>query len=66
LIGFLINGFFWEENEQKFIGGIACVSVLASFIISVLAFIELHHSATKSPCHYLFTWIQRRDIEHSL
>jgi len=48
LIGFLINGFFWEKMSKSLSGGIACVSVLASFIISVLAFIELHHSATKS------------------
>ncbi len=57
LIGFLINGFFGKKISKSLSGGIACVSILVSFIISVLAFIELHHSATKSHVINLFTWI---------
>jgi NADH-quinone oxidoreductase subunit L len=57
LIGFLINGFFGKKMSKGMSGGIACISVLASFIISVLAFIELHHSANKSHVINLFSWI---------
>ncbi len=57
LIGFLINGFFGKKMSKGLSGGIACVSVLASFVISVLAFIELHHSPVKSHVINLFTWI---------
>ena len=38
-------------------GGIACVSVLASFIVAILAFLELQHSANKSHVMELFSWI---------
>src|SRR5690242_8450792 len=57
LIGFLINGFFGKKMSKGLSGGIACMSVLASFVISVFAFIELHHSTVKSHVVNLFTWI---------
>src|ERR1700752_2329923 len=57
LVGFLINGFFGKKMSKGLSGGIACVSVLASFIIAVLAFVELHHSSNKSHVVNLFTWI---------
>ena len=57
LIGFLINGFWGKKMSKGLSGGIACVSVLASFIISILAFVELHGSANKSHVINLFTWI---------
>lgn len=57
LIGFLINGFFGKKLSKGLSGGIASVSILASFIVSVLAFLELHHSANKSHVIELFSWI---------
>ena len=57
LIGFLINGFFGKKMSKGLSGGIACVSILASLVVSVLAFIELHHSANKSHVVELFSWI---------
>jgi NADH-quinone oxidoreductase subunit L len=57
LIGFLINGFFGKKLSKGLSGGIASVSVLGSFIIAVLAFIELQHSAGKSHVVNLFSWI---------
>lgn len=57
LIGFLINGFFGKKMSKGLSGGIACLSVLASFVISILAFVELHGSANKSHVINLFTWI---------
>ena len=57
LIGFLINGFYGKKLSKGLSGGIASVSVLASFIVAVLAFLELHHSANKSHVVELFSWI---------
>jgi NADH-quinone oxidoreductase subunit L len=57
LIGFLINGFFGKKMSKGLSGGIASVSVLASFIVAVLAFLELQHSANKSHVIELFSWI---------
>lgn len=57
LIGFLINGFFGKKLSKGLSGGIASVSVLASFIIAILAFLELEHSSNKSHVVELFSWI---------
>ena len=57
LIGFLINGFFGKKMSKGLSGGIACVSILASLIVSVLAFMELEHSVNKSHIVTLFSWI---------
>src|SRR6185369_17730355 len=57
LIGFLINGFFGKKLSKGLSGGIACISVLASFILSVLIFLELKGSAEKSHIVNLFSWI---------
>ena len=57
LIGFLINGFYGKKLSKGLSGGIASVSVLASFIVAVLAFLDLHHSANKSHVVELFSWI---------
>ncbi|MHB8401726.1 MAG: NADH-quinone oxidoreductase subunit L [Bacteroidia bacterium] len=57
LIGFLINGFFGKKMSKSMSGGIACVSVLASFILSVLIFMEVNASAQKSNVIEIFSWI---------
>jgi len=57
LIGFLINGFFGKKMSKGLSGGIACVSVLASFVVALLAFVELQSSSAKSHVVTLFSWI---------
>jgi len=57
LIGFLINGFFGKKMSKGMSGGIACASVLASFILSVLIFMEVNASQQKSSVVELFSWI---------
>ncbi|MBA2610842.1 MAG: NADH-quinone oxidoreductase subunit L [Bacteroidetes bacterium] len=57
LIGFLINGFFGKKISKSLSGIIASVSILASFILSVLIFIELNGSTEKSHIINLFSWI---------
>jgi len=57
LIGFLINGFFGKKMSKGLSGTIACVSVLASFIVSVLIFMEVSASQQKSYVVEIFSWI---------
>jgi NADH-quinone oxidoreductase subunit L len=57
LIGFLINGFMGKKMSKGLSGAIACISVLASFIVSVLIFMEVNSSAQKSNVVELFSWI---------
>jgi NADH-quinone oxidoreductase subunit L len=57
LIGFLINGFFGKKMSKSLSGTIACVSVLASFIVSLLIFMEVNASEQKSNVVELFSWI---------
>jgi NADH-quinone oxidoreductase subunit L len=57
LIGFLINGFFGKKISKGLSGIIACVSILLSFVLSVLIFIGLQGSHEKSHVSCLFWWI---------
>ncbi len=57
LIGFLINGFFGKKISKGLSGTLASLSVLASFIVSVMVFFELQSSAQKSHIVNLFSWI---------
>ena len=57
LIGFLINGFFGKKLSKGLSGSIASVAILASFIVSVLAFIELQGSEQKENVINVFSWI---------
>ena len=44
LIGFLINGFFGKKISKGLSGMIAAGSILASFVVAVLIFVELQGS----------------------
>ncbi len=57
LIGFLINGFFGKKMSKGMSGAIACVSILASFVVSVLIFMEVNASSQKSNVVEIFSWI---------
>lgn len=57
LLGFLINGFFGKKISKGLSGAIAYISVLASFIVSILIFVELQYSVEKSHIVSLFSWI---------
>jgi len=57
LIGFLINGFFGKKISKGLSGTLSSLSVLASFIVSVMVFFELQSSAQKSHIVNLFSWI---------
>ena len=57
LIGFLINGFFGKKISKNVSGLIAAISILASFVLSVLIFVQLNGSTEKSHIVNLFSWI---------
>lgn len=57
LIGFLINGFFGKKLSKSLSGMIASGSILASFVVAVLIFVELQGSEQKSHIVNLFSWI---------
>lgn len=57
LLGFLLNGFFGKKMGKSLSGAIASISVLASFVVSVLIFVELQGSEQKSHIVSLFSWI---------
>ncbi len=57
LIGFVINGLFGKKLSKGMSGGIACGAVLASFVISLLAFFELNASGQKIFTINVFDWI---------
>src|SRR5688500_3402497 len=57
LIGFIINGFFGKRISKGLSGAIASVSILASFIVSVLVFVELQGSSQKENVVNIFSWI---------
>src|SRR5437868_1189954 len=48
-IGFLLNGIARKQLSKTFIGVIACGTVLASFIISLMVFFEVRHQDFSAP-----------------
>lgn len=63
LLGFLVNGFFGKKLSKSLSGSIASIAVLASFIVSLLAFIELNGSTNKSNVIDVFSWINAGDLK---
>ncbi len=63
LVGFLINGFFGKKLSKGLSGAIASVSVLASFVVSLLIFMELNGSQEKSHIVNLFSWISSGTLD---
>lgn len=58
LLGFIINGFFGKKISKNASGWIASLAVLASFIVSLLIFIDLEeHKEMTSHIVPLFSWI---------
>lgn len=62
LLGFLINGFFGKKISKGLSGTIASISVLASFIVSLLIFMELQGSTQKENIVNVFSWINSNTL----
>lgn len=63
LLGFLINAFFGKKISKGLSGGIASISILASFILSLLIFIELQGSQQKENIVTVFSWINSNTLQ---
>jgi NADH-quinone oxidoreductase subunit L len=57
LIGFVINGFFGKKMNKSLSGWMASLLILASFLVSVIAFMELQGSSQKLNILNVFSWI---------
>jgi NADH-quinone oxidoreductase subunit L len=57
LIGFAINGFFGKRISRGLAGFVACASVLAAFILSVMVFAAVQSSDEKQNIVKVFSWI---------
>lgn len=63
LLGFLINAFFGKKISKGLSGTIASITVLASFIVSILIFMELHASHEKQHVVNVFSWINSGSLQ---
>jgi NADH-quinone oxidoreductase subunit L len=56
LLGFLINGFFGKKLSKTLSSAIACLAVVAAFVVSFLIFLELKNAVEKSHVITLYQW----------
>ena len=63
LIGFLINGLGRNILPKSAVSLTGCLTVLASFIVSIGIFLELNSSETKSFIVPLFNWISAGTVK---
>ena len=63
LLGFLINGLGRNMLSKTVVGFVGCLSVLASFAVSVGIFLELNSSETKSFIIPIFDWISAGTVK---
>ncbi len=57
LLGWLLNSFFGKKMSKGLSGAVACLAILASFLLSVGVFFELLNGTEKSHTVHLFNWI---------
>lgn len=62
LIGFLLNGLMWKSMPKKLAGLIANVTVLASFVVSLLIFFSLKGNPDGGGNVHLFDFIHTGDL----
>ncbi len=59
LLGFLVNGIFWKSMPKSVGGIIGTLTILASFIVSLMIFFEIRENASHGPAIVtLFPFIQ--------
>ena len=64
LIGVIINGILLRKAPEKLTGIIGCATVFGSFLVSVLAFVELlgNDPAHRTLINVIYTWISVGDL----
>ncbi|SDM83932.1 NADH-quinone oxidoreductase subunit L [Daejeonella rubra] len=63
LLGFLINGLGRNTLSKTVVGFVGCLTVLASFAVSIGIFLELNSSETKSFIIPIFDWISAGSVK---
>ena len=67
LLGFLANGMGWMLFRDKWprmlVNLIACLTVAASFVISVIAFNHLRHNQDQYLVQEVFAWLQAGSVD---
>lgn len=58
LLGFLINGLLWKSMPKKAAGFLACTAMLASFVVSLLIFMDVKQHPGSIAIVHLFDFIQ--------
>jgi len=59
LIGVILNGIILRKASEKLIGAIGCLTVFASFLVSVAAFVQLigQDAASRTLENTVYTWM---------
>jgi NADH-quinone oxidoreductase subunit L len=63
LLGFLVNGLGRNKLTKSVVAFVACLSVLASFAVSLAVFFELNSSEVKSFIIPIFDWISAGTVK---
>ncbi|HQS04266.1 MAG TPA: NADH-quinone oxidoreductase subunit L, partial [Daejeonella sp.] len=63
LLGFLINGLGRNNMPKTVVGFVGCLTVLASFAVSLGIFFELNSAETKSFIIPIFDWISAGNVK---
>jgi NADH-quinone oxidoreductase subunit L len=65
LVGFLVNASLGRRLPKSISGGVACAAMVASFIVSVVAALDLQAMHVESPAlaQTVFTWLPSGDLQ---
>jgi NADH-quinone oxidoreductase subunit L len=65
LVGFLVNASFGRRLPKSVSGGVACAAIIASFVVSVVAVLDMRamHQASPALVQTVFTWLPSGDLQ---
>ncbi len=63
LIGFIINGLFWKSMPKQLAGILASGAILASFIVSVLIFLDINGHPENAGVVHIFDFINSDKLQ---
>ena len=64
--GFLVNASFGRRLTKSISGGVACLAIIASFVVSLAAVLGMHPAAGEhSVRQIVFTWLPSGDLHVS-
>jgi NADH-quinone oxidoreductase subunit L len=63
LLGFVVNAFFAKRLPKSMSGGVACLAMIASFAVSVMAVSAVMSSPTHAIEQTIFNWIPSGELQ---